>query len=161
MVIWKKNRFRQHQLHCTASLKQIIMSWSWKITLVYIGFATMILTLVFKSTQENYEMVTTDYYKKEQLHQEKIDGAKRVQSEKLSVITTVVAKGVQLIFPRNITSIQKNIEVYCPTDQNKDKNIHTTESALVIPLLPAKYKLKISWTNQGKSYYQEKEIWVK
>ncbi len=161
MVIWKKNRFRQHQLHCTASLKQIIMSWSWKITLVYIGFAAMILTLVFKSTQENYEMVTTDYYKKEQLHQEKIDGAKRVQSEKLSVITTVVSEGVQLIFPKNIASIQKNIEVYCPTNQNKDKNIRTTESALVIPLLPAKYKLKISWTNQGKSYYQEKEIWVK
>ncbi len=160
MVIWKKNRFRQHQLHCTASLKQIIMSWSWKITLVYIGFATMILTLVFKSTQENYEMVTTDYYKKEQLHQEKIEGAKRVQSEKLSIIITVVSEGVQLIFPKNIASIRKNIEVYCPTDQNKDKGIQTTENSLMIPLASAKYKLKISWINQGIYYYQEKEIWV-
>lgn len=137
------------------------MNWGWKITIVYIGFAAMILTLVYKSTQEKYEMVTTDYYKKEQMHQSKIDGANRVKQENQFVVATVLPNGVQLVFPAESSSAKKLIEIYCPTDEKKDKTISTNDGAINVALSPAKYRIKTSWSIQEKSYYQEKEVWVK
>ena len=137
------------------------MNWGWKITWVYIGFAAMILTLVYKSTQENYELVTTDYYKKEQLHQNKIDAAKNVRNENQFVICNNTSKGVQIIFPSNANKVEKDVEIYCASDENKDKIFKTQENSIAVALQPARYKLKISWKVADRNFYQEKEVWVK
>jgi hypothetical protein len=137
------------------------MNWGWKITIVYMGFAAMILTLVYKSTQENYELVTTDYYKKEQLHQGKIDAARRAKSENQTVQCLVNKNGVQIIFPSEAQKSKKDIEIYCPTDQSKDQ-VHTIEqNAIALSLAPAKYLIKMSWKVHQLSYHQEKSIWIK
>ena len=137
------------------------MNWGWKITWVYIGFAAMILTLVYKSTQENYELVTTDYYKKEQLHQNKIDAAKNVRNENQFVICNNTSNGVQIIFPSNANKVEKDVEIYCASDENKDKIFKTQENSIAVALQPSRYKLKISWKVADRNFYQEKEVWVK
>ncbi len=121
----------------------------------------MILPLVYKSTQENYEMVTTDYYKKEQLHQGKIDGAQRVKSQNQAAQCLVNHQGVQIIFPSSATANKKEIEIYCPANQARDQQLTTSENAIAIGLKAGKYQLKMSWKKDGLDYYQEKWIWIK
>ncbi len=121
----------------------------------------MILTLVYKSTQENYEMVTTEYYKKEQLHQDKIDAAKNVRNEKQYVFYNNTSNGVQIIFPSNTNNIEKDVEIYCASDEHKDQIFKTSSQSIAIALQPSRYKLKISWKVADRNFYQEKEIWVK
>ena len=41
------------------------MNWGKKIAVLYIGFVIMIGFLVYKSTQQNTDLVSDDYYKKE------------------------------------------------------------------------------------------------
>jgi len=42
------------------------MNWGLKITLLYVGFVAMILTLVFKASGEKVDLVTKDYYAQEE-----------------------------------------------------------------------------------------------
>ena len=41
------------------------MNWGYKIVLVYIVFITGIVTLVYKSSAQNQDLVVNDYYEQE------------------------------------------------------------------------------------------------
>ena len=49
------------------------MNWGHKIIAVYVVFIAGMIFLVFKSSRQNIELVTEDYYAKELVYQQKID----------------------------------------------------------------------------------------
>ena len=49
------------------------MNWGYKILMVYVIFIAGILLLVFKSSSQNQDLVTEDYYEQELKYQQKID----------------------------------------------------------------------------------------
>ena len=55
------------------------MNWGWKIALLFSGFVLFILFLVFKSVQQDFYLVSKDYYKQEIEYQKVIDGMKNAQ----------------------------------------------------------------------------------
>ena len=59
------------------------MNWGYKILLVYLIFILGILFMVFKSSTQKTDLVTTDYYAKELKYQEKIDEMKQVVAQLL------------------------------------------------------------------------------
>ena len=59
--------------------KLFIMNWGYKILLVYVVFVAGIMFLVFKSSSQKMDLVTTDYYAKELKYQQKIDAMNKVQ----------------------------------------------------------------------------------
>ena len=56
------------------------MSWGWKITILYLGFVGMILTFVIASTQQDFHLVSEDYYAEEIAYQTRIDQTAAAQS---------------------------------------------------------------------------------
>src|SRR5690554_5238258 len=52
------------------------IGWGAKIAMLYGGFVLMIGILVYKSTQEDFDLVATDYYQKELDYQNVIDAGR-------------------------------------------------------------------------------------
>jgi predicted dehydrogenase len=52
------------------------MNWGYKIMLVYLVFISGMLFMAFKSSEQDIELVTEDYYAKELVYQQKIDEIK-------------------------------------------------------------------------------------
>ncbi|MEY4330282.1 MAG: hypothetical protein RL609_1030 [Bacteroidota bacterium] len=137
------------------------MNWGWKISIVYILFAGMILTLVYKATQEDYPLVTTDYYAKEKAQQGKIDAAHRVKEENAQVKILFQQSHAVIHFPASAQNDQKQIEIYCAYNPSLDQTLSCKSDSLVLPLKKGKYIIKSSWVHQSKNYYQENELIIK
>ena len=56
------------------------MNWGYKILTVYIIFIAGILLLVFKSSTQNQDLVTKDYYEQELKYQQVIDATERANA---------------------------------------------------------------------------------
>ena len=137
------------------------MNWGWKIFILYLGFAAMILTLVILSSREKIELVTTDYYKKEIAYQGIIDAHQNAMQDDQHSQIDVGSKLVTITFPIGSEHQTKNILVYCVSTSEKDQNITTTESQASLPLTTGKYDIQISWERNGKPYFEKKTVQIK
>jgi hypothetical protein len=143
------------------------MNWGKKILIVYIVFVAGIVFMVFKSSTQKTDLVTTDYYAKELKYQDKIDEMNRVQA--LSAAVEVVIKDNALIiqFPKDFAGKKLTGEavLYCPSDEKKDlKNNFSIQDEPVKIIIPATNKglheLHLSWQDRGITYYFEKKIFI-
>jgi hypothetical protein len=141
------------------------MNWGYKILFVYIAFVLGILFLVFKSSSQKMDLVTTDYYAKELKYQEKIDENKRVEKLSAPVKCTLQEHSILVDFPNDFSGKQLEGEavMYCPSDEDKD-NAHSfreKSTHISIPLaheLKGAYELHLSWKVDGISYYYEQKL---
>ena len=141
------------------------MNWGQKIIVVYVVFVTGILFLAYKSSTQNTDLVTEDYYAKELVYQQKIDEVKRTALLSGTVKITMVNRELIIQFPKDFASkkITGSITVYCPSDEKKDIQhpFTVTDNDLNISV-PANYHglnyVKINWAAEGINYYYEHKI---
>lgn len=141
------------------------MNWGYKIIAVYVVFVAGMLFLAFKSSRQNIELVTEDYYAKELVYQQKIDESKHTASLSSPVEIKQTGHELTIHFPKDFAAkkITGELTVYCPSDEKKDllQQFVVTDSALVIKL-PASYHglhyVKISWGAEEVKYYFEQRI---
>lgn len=141
------------------------MNWGYKILIIYGAFVLGIVFMVYKSTQQNIDLVTTDYYAKELVYQDRIDEAKRTSL--LSAPVSIVEKNRQLeiVFPTEFIDkkITGSLKIYFPADEKRDaeKSFETTGSMVEMPI-PEKNKgfhyVQVSWVADGLNYYYEQKI---
>jgi len=141
------------------------MSWGYKILIVYAAFVAGILFLVFKSSSQKMDLVTTDYYAKELKYQEKIDQTNRVSSLSAPVTYGIKNNELIILFPKDFSGKKLTGEaiLYCPSDEDKDvKQNFTIQDAPLIVSIPSinktEYELHLNWQADGLSYYFEKKI---
>ena len=141
------------------------MNWGTKILIVYVVFISGILFMVFKSSTQKTDLVTTDYYAKELKYQDKIDEMNRVQALSAPVEFVIKDNALIIRFPKDFVGKKLTGEavLYCPSDENKDLKINF--SVLDEPVkinIPAGskglYELHLSWQDGGITYYFEKKI---
>lgn len=135
--------------------------------MVYAVFVAGMLFLAFKSSKQNIELVTEDYYAKELVYQQKIDQSKRTAALSEPVAVNVINHTLTINFPKDFST--KNIEgvatLYCPADEKKDINqkFRVTDSAVSITV-PNEYHglhyVKINWSAEGVDYYYEYKIFI-
>jgi len=141
------------------------INWGYKIAAAYLLFVAGIVFLVFKAGKQNYDLVTKNYYEEELKYQDVIDKKQNVAA--LSALPEIkyTRTGITILFPKEFEN--KNITgeayLYCPSDAKKDlkKNFELNKPDFRWELpgsFRGMYKLKLSWTSDGKSYYQEKKI---
>ncbi len=144
-----------------------MMNWGYKILFVYVLFILGILLMVFKSSTQKTDLVTTDYYAKELKYQEKIDEMNRVVA--LSAPVEFIIKDNLLIihFPTDFAGKKLTGEaiLYCPSDENKDvkQSFSVQDAPAEIPVSSARsgmYELHLSWQAGGVNYYFEKKIFM-
>lgn len=136
------------------------MSWGNKLIIVFIVFAALMATLVYKATQTKFELVSKDYYQDELRYQDKIDGAANAALE-APISIQVNDEIISFEFP----DAQKNANItgeawfYCSVDATKDKRFVLSVDSTGIQRIERKrlqkgdYQVKISYEINQKKYY--------
>jgi hypothetical protein len=142
------------------------MSWGIRITVLYMSFVVLILTLVFITTKNKEELESKDYYKQELAYQSKIDAITNANSLSSPINYQVSGKVVSISIPAELQTKDFSGEIYFfrPSDATKDINlkfkvdgsgqVSITDSKL----LPGVYKMKITVNSKGKKYIKEEVI---
>jgi hypothetical protein len=143
------------------------MSWGNKLILVFIGFALLMGTLVYKAVNTNFELVSKDYYKEELRYQEKIDGKHHAAG--ISKIMITQHTGAVLIqYPKELQgqALQGEVYFYCPTNSKLDHRVAVQADANGLQQISKKevaktrFVVKIRWVSGGKEYYMEENLSV-
>ncbi len=141
------------------------MNWGYKILFVYIFFIGGILFMVYKSTTQKMDLVTTDYYAKELKYQDKIDEGNRVNALSEKIRYHVKENEIVIFFPKDFSGkkITGTVNLYYPSDQNKDinQNFSIQDAALIIKNInKGQQELHINWQADGITYYFENKIFI-
>jgi hypothetical protein len=143
------------------------MSWGYKILFVYIAFVTGILFMVFRSSSQKVDLVTTDYYVKELKFQDRIDEMSRVSSLSAPLVCEIRADSLLIKFPQDFAGHELRGEaiLYCPSDERRDlkQQFSIKDQSLVILLASVKrgmYELHLDWKKGDQTYYFEKKLFI-
>ena len=138
------------------------MSWGIKITVLYLGFVAIILTLVFTCLGHKTELEFTDYYAKELKFQDQINAAENANQLDEPIDYIIRDRSIQIILPKQVLgdTISGNVNFLRPSDASKDKTIKLEPDEdgrqMIDPgFIKGVYKMRISFVNLGKNYYKE------
>jgi hypothetical protein len=142
-------------------------NWGTGIAALYLGFVAMILTLVFMSTNQKVDLVTSQYYEEETKFQEKINKTNRANALEQPLVWKVNEEGVTITYPQQMTDqqVSGNIKLYCPANEKNDRSfaVMASNNRQLIPAskIPAgRYRLQIDWKNGNETYWNEDVIVV-
>jgi len=141
------------------------ISWGHKILFVYLAFVVGILFLVFKASQEKFDLVTPNYYDAELKFQNVIDEKQRTSelSAPPKISHSVNTVSIQLPEEFSNKEVKGQLYLYRPSDATKDikTEFTTNKSFAAIALnknLSGAYEVKLSWQSDGKTFYNEQRI---
>jgi hypothetical protein len=135
------------------------MSWGNKLVIVFVAFAGLMGTLVFKAVNTKFELVSKDYYKDELRYQEKIDGAANAAvAGQIKLIQD--AGSITLQLPETLQTLVADADAwfYCKTNAAKDQRfkIQIENGKYVFDkskFMSDSYELKLQLIAGGKQYY--------
>jgi len=143
----------------------IKFNWGMKIVLLYCGFVALILTLVYMSVHQHFDLVSTNYYDAEVAYQKVIDANKNQMALTIPIVVATDKENVKISFPEALIKrgISGTIHFYCPSNEKWDKevNIKPGESLMLIArntLHKTTYTVKMDVIADKEEYYQENEI---
>jgi hypothetical protein len=141
------------------------MNWGYKILIVYAVFVSGIMFLVFKSSSQKVDLVTTDYYAKELKYQQQLDAMDRVDRLSETVKYQINDEVLTIVFPKDFTGqkVTGDVVLYCPWNEDRDlkQNFSIQDTSLMLPLRgdnKGLYELQLSWQANSISYYFEKKL---
>ena len=141
------------------------ISWGHKILFVYLAFVAGIIFLVYKASQEKFDLVTPNYYEAELKFQNVIDDEQRVAQLSAPPKISHSVNRVRIQFPQEFLNKQLEGELYLyrPSDASKDfrKKFTTDKNFIEIELdkdFSGSFDVKLSWKADGKDFYNEQRI---
>ncbi len=139
------------------------MKWNTRITILYLGFVALIVTLVILAVNNPSDLVAEDYYKQELNYQKQID--KMNESKTLSEQPAVVVKtdSITLQFPSACSSkkLTGEVKFYRPSNDKDDwsTNVNADQNGKqqfpCSGLKKGLYTMQLNWSSEGKNYYNE------
>jgi hypothetical protein len=142
------------------------MSWGNKLMFVFIVFAALMGTLVYKAVNTRFDLVSKDYYKDELRFQEQIDATNNA-SKFTAVEFAQSETDLTIKFPSefNAKNIEADIWFYCKVDSDRDKKLElkTSNGSLTIAkkeIFKGNFEIRIRWRANGNSYYTAKDMTV-
>jgi hypothetical protein len=141
------------------------ISWGHKILFVYLAFVAGTMFLVFKASQQKFDLVTSNYYDQELKFQNVIDQKQRVAELSAPPKISHSVNSISIQLPNEFfnNEVKGEVYLYRPSDASKDiKTNFTTDKGFVeITLdknLSGFYEVKLSWQAGGKTFYNEQRI---
>lgn len=139
------------------------MDWGKGIVLTFVAFAAIMISMVtICMKQDDLHLVTKNYYEEEIRYQEHID--KVINANELDFEAFLFdgqTKLVDLNLPIGATG---ELHLFRPSDARLDQKLSLDirdEKAKTVELgslKPGYWQIKLTWSADGKSYYQEKKI---
>lgn len=143
------------------------MNFGVKITILYLSFVGLILTLVFMCFRQNVELVSKDYYAQEIKFQDKINAINNEKNLAGSISHSVNGKQIALTIDSTLVSddFEGTVNFFRPSDSSKDfqVNMNFTNNEQVISgteLIHGTYKLQLSWVSNKTNYFKEEVIFI-
>lgn len=144
------------------------ISWGIKIAATYIIFVIGVIIMVLIFMNQDVHLVTDNYYAKELEYQEQIDKVDRTSRLKEQLQIVNLQSDIKFIFPAEFSSsvISGRIDFYRPSDQSQDFTVEIrTDSLLTQMISTAKlmkgvWKVKVDWSANEDTYYNEKILMV-
>jgi hypothetical protein len=143
------------------------MKWSTGITVLYLCFVALILTLVFTCFGETVELESKDYYARELRFQDQIDAQKNALSLKTPITAELTGRAVTLHVPAELgTQWNGEAHFFRPSDASLDRTVNFTHTPGGNVLLSSPglekgmYRLRISIASGDSDYYIEKTIYL-
>lgn len=144
------------------------INWGFKITVLYLGFVALIVTMAIMAMRQKVDLVSKDYYEQELAYQGKIDKKILTASLNEPLSWNILTDKLILTFPKQFKGQQINTEVYFfrPSDVNLDKlfSLRDTSNNQVIAtdkLKKGVYKMQINWRVNNQEYYNEGIVQIK
>lgn len=140
--------------------------WGYGIALFFTVFVVFILTAVFTSTKENIHLVTEDYYAEELAYQKRIDQISNTNSLNGKVDIKALENHFEIAFPGNTEEISGEINFFRPSNSALDQsfaiNLDTNGKQLIATnnLVKGYYRIKVTWSMQGRDFYKEEPIYL-
>lgn len=145
------------------------INWGKGIVIAFILFMSFILYFVFKvqsDSKYDNELVTKEYYKKEQTVQTAIESVHNANNLTDKVAITKTTEGIVIRFPKQLdyTKIKGKVSLYRPSNQKLDfdTQIQLSSFDLLIPknnLVDGLWDISVSWEYKGKMYLNKEEIY--
>lgn len=140
------------------------MNWGKAIILSFVLFAIFIGVLVVVCVREDVSLVSRDYYNDELEYQSQIDRVRNAdQLERKPEINLVDDQSLRVEFDFHQFDGGKLV-LYSPADIKEDKTFKLEPSDsnfqvfTVGSLKKGNYKVKMTWSANGKEFYYEKSI---
>lgn len=141
------------------------IGWGWKLALMYGGFVVLIMGLVIASSRQHFDLVTKNYYDAELAYQNVLDAGKNQSALSAPLNIHANRDAVSIDFPDELKNKQLacNIEFYAPVNADWDRNFKMNTKANSVAISRSKlrntrYTVKVSYSVEGKNYYQESEL---
>ncbi|HET6225561.1 MAG TPA: FixH family protein [Bacteroidia bacterium] len=139
------------------------INWGIKITVLYLGFVALIITLVSMAARQNVDLVSKDYYEQELKFQQKLDKINRSKALSEALTWELKNKTLLLKIPKQFREkkVEGSIYFFRPSDASLDMNIALVpDTSSVIPvrinqLKKGLYKMQINWQSDKVEYYNE------
>lgn len=141
------------------------MDWGKGIVLVFVAFATIMISMVtICMKKDDLHLVTQNYYEEEIKYQDHIDkviNANGLSYEALQFDN--IQKSVSISLP---PGAKAELHLFRPSDARLDQKLAVDivdEDSTVVDLTMLKtgyWLMKLTWSAEGKSYYQEKKITI-
>ena len=144
------------------------MSWGYKITVLYVGFILLIISMVALTMREKVDLVSKDYYEQELKYQDKIDKVNRTNALKRSLTWKIKTDSLILEVAEQFKAekINGSIFLFRPSDAALDKTIPVEMNSSGMQVISTDqlkkgiYKMQVSWEAKGEEYYNEGIIQV-
>lgn len=142
------------------------LNWGFGIFAFYTAFVVFILYLVFRSSQEQVDLVTEDYYEQELNYQNVIIKKNNAIELDTGLSYTINKMKVALVFPPNQEDIEGGITFYRASNKSFDKDFVIEldgENRMNVDLESSPlglYKMMVNWKADSIDYFVEKDIYL-
>ena len=141
------------------------MNWGHKIAISFVLFAAFILYMVAVAFQQDIDLVAEDYYAQEISFQSKMQ--RKANLSDLGKRTKLSIGENQIVVEFPLTPTSGEIYFYHPSrtvfDRKYPVNLDKSNRQVIdrSELVLGSYRIKFTWTANGKEYFQQENIYLR
>jgi len=147
---------------------KIKINWGTGIVIALVVMIGGMIYLVSIAVRQDYDLVDKEYYQKSVNYQQHIEEVKNTEALAEKIKFDQSADTLKMMFPDlgNIPEYSGEIHFYSPVEEKRDEtmtlklNGNFSQSIGLRSLKSGRYTVKINWSANKVSYYQEEEISV-
>lgn len=147
------------------------INWGNAIVIAFALFISFILYFVLKvqsDSKYDNELVVEEYYKHDVHFQDEMTRIQNAHDLKIKPVISVIANGVNIVFPNDFISknIKGTVAFYRPSNKKFDFKVPISlkNHTLFIPktnLIGGRWDINMEWQYNGKSYLTKEVIYIK
>lgn len=143
-------------------------NWGTGVVLALLVMISGMIVLVSIAVRQDFDLVDNDYYQKSITYQQHIEKVGNTAALEQKIVFELSADSLKLTFPNltNYADYTGEIHFYSPVEAKRDFSLGVklgsgyTQIIDIQNLDKGRYLVKIEWTANGVSYYQEEEVVV-